>query len=146
MPTCPFPWAWKFSRTCPCLCAGAGLVGTYYATKPLLRVSACQPRDTAHFLPKKANLRNIAQCIRLRLIPVSKARTHVWRVFERSNFGTLSNPSLFVGHLGNLQIIDLGNFGKKYPHSISKHLSRHIYWTTNPINNNWMPGMLARTQ
>ena len=60
------------------VCAGAGLVGTdYYATKPSLRVPACQPRDSAHFLPKKANLRNIAQCIRLVLIPVSKARTHV---------------------------------------------------------------------
>ena len=79
-----FPWAWKAGYAQACACAG--LVGTYYATKPSLRVSRWQPSgnppsplQTLRISSQTRQiLENIARCILL-LWPRSTRRRSVLR-------------------------------------------------------------------
>ena len=81
----PLPWAWKAGYAQACACAG--LVGTYYATKPSLRVSRWQPSGNPPPSPlqtlrissqTRQILENIARCIIL-LWPRSTRRRSVLR-------------------------------------------------------------------
>lgn len=52
--------------------------------KTIIACPALQPRDTAHFLPKSANLKNIAQCIRL-IDPSQRGLNPCLEVFDEKN-------------------------------------------------------------